>query len=124
MWQQCLKTTDLRIVDVRVTENAGEVARQIQEKAQDYSGFGLMSQTTARKSAQLAWQVVLGVAAFDSQGRYLRDPAGEQVVWLLRNAAAEEVVYFLGQAAYAVTLSHLLNLNSFEFPPCHELKER
>jgi len=27
MWQQCLKTTDLRIVDVRVTENAGEVAK-------------------------------------------------------------------------------------------------
>jgi hypothetical protein len=27
MWQQCLKTTDLRIVDVRVAENAGEVAK-------------------------------------------------------------------------------------------------
>jgi len=27
MWQQCLKTTDLRIVDVWVTENAGEVAK-------------------------------------------------------------------------------------------------
>ena len=27
MWQQCLKTTDLRIVDVRVTENTGEVAK-------------------------------------------------------------------------------------------------
>jgi len=27
MWQQYLKTTDLRIVDVRVTENAGEVAK-------------------------------------------------------------------------------------------------
>ena len=27
MWQQCLKTTDVRIVDVRVTENAGEVAK-------------------------------------------------------------------------------------------------
>ena len=27
MWQQCLKTTDLRIVDVRVTEHAGEVAK-------------------------------------------------------------------------------------------------
>ena len=27
MWQQCLKTTDLRIVDVRVTENAGEVVK-------------------------------------------------------------------------------------------------
>jgi hypothetical protein len=27
MWQQCLKTTDLRIVDVRVTEKAGEVAK-------------------------------------------------------------------------------------------------
>jgi hypothetical protein len=56
--------------------------------------------------------MVLGVAAFDSQGRYLRDPAREQVVWSLRNTAAQEVVYFLGQPAYAVTLSHLLNLNS------------
>jgi hypothetical protein len=27
MWQQCLKTTDLRIVDVRVTEKAGKVAK-------------------------------------------------------------------------------------------------
>jgi hypothetical protein len=24
MWQQCVKTTDLRIVGVRVTENAGK----------------------------------------------------------------------------------------------------
>jgi hypothetical protein len=29
-------------------------SRQIQEKAQDYSGFGLTSQTPARKSAQLS----------------------------------------------------------------------
>jgi hypothetical protein len=29
-------------------------SRQIQEKAQDYSGFGLKSQTPARKSAQLS----------------------------------------------------------------------
>jgi hypothetical protein len=27
MWQQCLKTTELCIVDVRVTENAVEVAK-------------------------------------------------------------------------------------------------
>jgi hypothetical protein len=27
MWRQCLKTTDLRIVGVRVTENAREVAK-------------------------------------------------------------------------------------------------
>jgi hypothetical protein len=33
---------------------AGRQSRQIQEKAQDYSGFGLKSQTPARRSAQLS----------------------------------------------------------------------
>jgi hypothetical protein len=33
---------------------ASRQSRQIQEKAQDYSGFGLKSQTPARKSAQLS----------------------------------------------------------------------
>jgi hypothetical protein len=27
IWQQCVKTTDLRVVGVRVTENAGEIAK-------------------------------------------------------------------------------------------------
>jgi hypothetical protein len=33
---------------------AGRQSLQIQEKAQDYSGFGLKFQTPARKSAQLS----------------------------------------------------------------------
>jgi hypothetical protein len=36
-----------------LVRRAGQ-SRQIQEKAQDYSGFGLKSQTPARKSAQLS----------------------------------------------------------------------
>jgi hypothetical protein len=57
MWQQCLKTTDLRIVDVRVTEKArlpsnvetwrlseARWQRRVVVRPQDYSGFGLKPQ--------------------------------------------------------------------------------